>query len=173
MTDIIGSWVRGIAGAAIICGAALALTPKGKVREVLKVICGIVVIIAFVSPFIDNDSVAFSMDLSQYRAQADDIAFSAEKEQTNLSRSIIEQELTSYILDKAQTLGIEDLKADIVLKWGDEGFWYPYEIALEARAGTAEKNSLTSYIEGELGIPASRQHWTVPEDEGARNEDQS
>lgn len=165
MTEILSDWVRGIAGAAVICGAALSVTPKSKVKNVLKVLCGVVLIIALISPLIDGDSADMSIDMAKYRAQADAIAEDAEKQKTNLSRSIIEQELKSYILDKAQSLDINDLTVNVGLKWGDEGFWYPYEIELKTNAGTGEINRLSSFIESELGIPAGRQYWSVQSDE--------
>jgi stage III sporulation protein AF len=170
MMDGLGAWIKGIAGAAIICGAALAITPKGRVREVLKVLCGLLLIVAVVSPFIGAGLDGFSIDLARYRQQADSITGAAEKEQTNLSRTIIEREVNTYILDKAQSLGIEDMVPAVVLKWGDEGFWYPYEVDLKTDAGGVAKGSLTAYIEGELGIPESRQHWKPYSSEEVRDE---
>ncbi len=166
MMDGLGDWIRGLAGAAVVCGAALTLTPKGKVKNILKVLTGVVLIIALVGPILDRNSTWLSIDMAKYRAQADEIAGDAEKSRTNLSRSIIEEQLNSYILDKAQTLGISDLTVKVVLKWGDESFWYPYEVQLQAKTGIAERNKLSSYIEGELGVPQSRQYWSEAENEG-------
>lgn len=160
----IGMWVKGIAACAVICGIALAVTPKGKVKNILSVISGVVLIIAFLQPFLDGDSSFLSMDMSQYRAQADEITGDAEKVQTNLSRTIIEENMNSYILDKAQTLGIDDLEVKVVLKWGDEGFWYPYELSLISNCGVYERNRLSTFIETELGVPSSRHYWSGHED---------
>lgn len=165
MTELLGQWVRGIAAVAVICGAALAVTPKSKVKNVLKVLCGVVLIIALIRPFIDSDSAELSMDMARYRAQADAVAKNAEEQKTNLSRSIIEQKLESYILDKAQSMEITDLEANVILKWGDEGFWYPYEIELKTNSAAGDRNKLSSFVQGELGIPESRQHWSVHQDE--------
>jgi hypothetical protein len=110
------------------------------------------------------------MDISKYRDEAAIVAGDAEKEQTNLNRTIIEQKLGSYILDKAQSLGIDDLSLSVVLKWGDEGFWYPYEISLITNAPPLEKKGLATYIEGELGIPESRQYFSTYSEEGGENE---
>jgi stage III sporulation protein AF len=170
MISGLGNWIRAIAGAAVICGAALALTPQSKVKEVLKVLCGVVLIVALIEPFINSDAIEISVDLSRYREAAAAVAGNAANEQTNLNRSIIERQMNSYILDKAQTLGIEDLNVITVLKWGDEGFWYPHEIRLTTSCAIGERNRLSSFIEGELGIPVSRQYWNEHDDEGARDE---
>lgn len=170
MIEGLGDWIRGIAAAAVICGAALAITPGSKTKNVLKVLTGVVLIIALIEPIIDGDGVCLSMDMAQYRAQADIVSGDAEKSQTNLSRSIIEDQLNSYILDKAQTIGIVDLTAKVVMKWGDEGFWYPYEIQLQSNAGIGERNKLSAFIESELGIPISRQYWNGLEEEEVQNE---
>ncbi|MDR0952523.1 MAG: hypothetical protein LBM18_06335 [Oscillospiraceae bacterium] len=156
-----GVWIRGIAVTAIICGAALAITPKSRVKGVLKTICGVLVVIAILSPFIDGEGEFLSMDLAEYRAQAAFLVSGAEKEQTNLSRSIIEGQLGSYILDKAQTLGFGNLAVSLGLKWGDEGYWYPYDIELRGfeDAPPGAINALSVIIESELGIPSERQYW--------------
>ena len=166
MTDAIGEWIRSMAGAALICGIALALTPAGRVKSVLKIISGAVMAIALVSPLLGGKLELLPMDISRYRDEADVVAGNAEKEQTNLSRTIIEQKLSSYILDKAQSLGIDDLSLSMVLKWGDEGFWYPYEITLVTNAPPLEVKALATYIEGELGILESRQYFSAYAEEG-------
>ena len=86
MIEGLGDWIRGIAAAAVICGAALAITPGSKTKNVLKVLTGVVLIIALIEPIIDGDGVCLSMDMAQYRAQADIVSGDAEKSQTNLSR---------------------------------------------------------------------------------------
>ena len=170
MTNVIGEWIRSMAGAALVCGIALALTPAGRVKHVLKIISGAVMAIALISPLLGGKLELLPMDISKYRDEAAIVAGDAEKEQTNLNRTIIEQKLGSYILDKAQSLGIDDLSLSVVLKWGDEGFWYPYEISLITNAPPLEKKGLATYIEGELGIPESRQYFSTYSEEGGENE---
>ena len=160
MMDFASEWVRAIAGAALICAAATALTPKGKVKNVLKLICGIVLITAMINPVIKQDFPSMSMDISKYRKDADEIIGSAEEKQNNLSRTIIENELEAYILDKAQSLNVELASVEVSAKWGDEGCWYPYEVNITANIPQMEQNLLSNSIEAELGVPKERQYWS-------------
>ena len=160
MTGFAGEWVRGIAGAALICAAATALTPKGKVKNVLRLICGIALIIAMISPFLKLDLGSVSLDLSEYRKQADEITGEAEQKQNSLSRTIIENELKTYILDKAKSLNVQLDSVEVSVKWGDEGCWYPYEVSLSADIPLREKKLVSNSIEAELGVPEERQYWS-------------
>ena len=101
-----------------------------------------------------------SLDISNYRKQADEIIGSTEEKQNNLSRSIIEHELEAYILDKAQSSDTELTSVEVSAKWGDESCWYPYEVKLVANIPQMEKNLISNSIEAELGVPKERQYWS-------------
>ncbi len=163
MIDFASEWVRAIAGAALICAAATALTPKGKVKNVLKLVCGIILIIAMINPLVNQDLPTMSMDISDYRKQADEIIGSAEEKQNNLNRTIIEDELEAYILDKAQSLNISLKSVEVSAKWGDEGYWYPYEVKLNADISQMEQNLISNSIEAELGVKKEKQYWRSDE----------
>lgn len=162
MSGFLSAWIRGMAAAAVICGGAMALTPGGKVKGVLKVVCGTVMVIALISPLIKGDELWSAMDIAKYRQEAGEVAGDAEEKRTNLSRELIKRELETYVLDKAQSLGVELHEVDIILRWSEEGFWYPYEVSLNASSAFG-KMGLESSIEGELGVPAERQYWSIGE----------
>lgn len=163
MIDFAGSWVRAIAGAALICAAAGALTPKGRVKEVLKLVCGLVLIIAMLQPLIGADLSGLSLDISEYRRQAEEITGSAEITENGLSRAIIQDELNAYILDKAAGLQIPLQTVSVIMKWGEGDCWYPHEVNLTGAVSPWEKERLTAEIEAELGIPRERQYWSEHE----------
>lgn len=160
MTEFAGNWVRAIAGAALICAVAFALTPNGKVKSVLKLICGIVLICAIINPVLKKNLPDMSMDMSKYREKADEIVSNAEETKNSLSRTIIEDKLKAYILDKAKSYNVELESVSVSVKWGDEECWYPYEVDLTADIGQKEKELISSAIEAELGIPKERQYWS-------------
>jgi hypothetical protein len=163
MTEFAGSWVRAIAGAALICAVAFALTPKGKVKSVLKLVCGIVLICAIVNPVIKKNLPDMSMDMSKYRDEADEITNNAKDTKNSLSRTIIEDKLKAYILDKAKSYNAQLDSVSVSVKWGDEECWYPYEVSLTANIGEKEKGLISNAIEAELGIPKERQYWSGDE----------
>lgn len=163
MMDFAGSWVRAIAGAALICAAAGALTPKGRVKGVLKMVCGLVLILSILQPLVGSDLGSMSLDISEYRRQAEEITGSAAQKENGLSRAIIEEELNAYILDKAAGLQIPLQAVSVVMKWGEGDCWYPHEVSLTGVLPLREKERLTAEIEAELGIPRERQYWSEHE----------
>ncbi len=170
MMEFAGDWVKAIAGAALICAAATALTPKGKVKNVLKFVCGIVLITAMINPIIKQDFPSMSLDMSKYRKDADEIIGSAEEKENNLSRSIIENELQAYILDKAVSLNTELSSVQVSAKWGDDGCWYPYEVYITANIPKREQSLISNSIEAELGVPNERQYWSSNEGQSEKAE---
>lgn len=158
--DFAGNWVRAIAGASMICAAAMALTPSGRTKGVLKLVCGLVLVIAMIEPLMKGGLDSLSLDISEYRRQADEITGSAEIKENGLSRTIIEDELGAYILDKAAELGIPMEAVAVALQWGESGCWYPYEVRLTGRPQLREKELLEGCIEAELGVPRQRQYWS-------------
>jgi stage III sporulation protein AF len=160
VTEFAREWVRAIAGTAMICAAASALTPKGKVRNVVRLVCGVVLIIALLNPLLGKSLPGLSLDMAEYRKRAEDIIGAAEEKENGLSRSIIEDELAAYILDKAKSLDVEVWSVEVSAKWGDEGCWYPYEVYIIAELPLREKYLLSNSIEAELGVPEERQYWS-------------
>ena len=165
MTEILAAWVRAIAGAALISAMAMALTPSGKVKNILKLVCGVLLIIAMISPLLNRDLPGISMDIARYRAIAEEISGEAEAANRNLNRTFIEQRCATYILDKAQSMDISLHRVNVTVKWGDEGFWYPHEVSIKADISEYERAKLRNSIETELGIPGERQYWSAYEEE--------
>lgn len=163
MTGVLESWVRAIAGTALICAIAFALTPKGKVKSVLKLICGILIICAIVNPVMKKNLPNMSMDMSKYREKADEITNNASETKNSLSRTIIEDKLKAYILDKAKSYNAKLDSVSVSVKWGDEECWYPYEVSISANIGQKEKGLISNAIEADLGIPKVRQYWSENE----------
>lgn len=159
MSELMSQWVRTIAAAALISGVAMAITPKGKVYRVLKAVCGVLIVIAIIYPLTDENSEEISMSLSEHRASADEILKGVEESNMNLCRSIIEEELEEYILDKAVEMGELVLSADISSKWHEDGYWYPYQVKLLGDCQLANRSKMSLIIESELGIPFERQNW--------------
>ena len=56
-------WVRAIAGASMLCAAALVLTPKGSVKNVLRLLCGIVLLLTVIKPLAGFDPARLSLDM--------------------------------------------------------------------------------------------------------------
>ena len=160
MTELLRNWILGLAGTAVICAAAGLLTPRGQVKKVVGLLCGAVMTAALLSPLLKPDMSAYGLKLSEYRADAAALTEEAEELRQCLDRSIIEEKLEAYILDKAQNQGAEPSAVRVQLRWSTEGFWYP----AGAELGMPYDETLSRLLEAELGIPRETQTWRTDED---------
>lgn len=160
MVTLIRSWVLGLAGASIFCAIAVELTPRGMVKNVLLPVCGAVMAMALFAPLLSFDFESYSLSMAKYRENAEALTAAAEEISDSLSRTIIETECESYILDKARTLGLTVEEADVTVRWSGEGYWYPVETRLKGDYSV----ELSGLIEAELGIGAEEQFWIGNED---------
>ncbi len=159
MLELIRQWVMGLAGAALCCAVLTEITPKGGVKNVVKALCGMVMALALVSPFLKSDGELYALNMAKYREKALEIGRQSQEISDRLSRTIIEEECRAYILDKAALLGVELADATVRLKWSSQGLWYPVECTLTGEYSAG----LESAIAAELGIGPEEQEWVENE----------
>lgn len=155
MMELIRSWLLGLTGAAVFCAIATELTPKGPVKGVVRMVCGVVMAAALVAPLYAFDFPAYALNMARYRAEAATITAEGREISDTLDRRVIEETLEAYILDKAQTLGAEVSAARVTVRWSGEGVWYPEAAEIAGNWNGA----LAGAIEAELGIPKEAQTW--------------
>lgn len=161
MTEALRSWVIGLAGAAMVTAVAMTVTPEGRVKKIVALICGLVTIIALIKPVIGFDYTSFSKYLAQYKKNAESFSSDINSTNENLTRLIIEDKTRAYILDKGKSLGITELKATVKVKWSEDGYWYPCGANLVTNADKATRDKLSQSIEAELGIPPEELNWSM------------
>ena len=164
MTGLIKQWVMTLSCTALVCAAAMALIPPGRVKKAARLVCGLALALALISPLQEPDMSSYSLELSRYRALLEEKEQAVSQTNSRLERAIIEEECAAYILDKAQVLGLDAESVTVGVKWGDEQqLWYPYEAKLDIRGDSDAAARLSRVIESELGIPAERQDWNSDE----------
>lgn len=168
MTEAIRDWILQLTGTALLSAVALAVTPQGKVRRVVTIVCGFAVLAALLRLGGGFDYTAFSQSLARQRSQVEAYTENFAEENKKLTRQLIEEECAAYILDKGDSLGIAGLEVRVWAVWSEEGYWYPSQAALSApQVEETQKKDLSAYIESELGIPAAMQEWSTDnEDKG-------
>lgn len=157
---VIQEWVRGLVFSGAVCSVALMLSPDGRVKKVLKLLCGAVMCIAFISPAAQLDFGAYSKAMAKYSLEAESYIHDGENESKNLNRTIIQDKCEAYILDKANTLGAEIISVDVLARWSEEGYWYPVSADICAACSVEEKSCLEDYIQAQLGIKRDDQTWS-------------
>lgn len=161
MTGALTDWLRCVIGASLLCCCAMYITPRGRVRDAARLVCGVVLAIALISPVADFDFGAYSESLARYRAESESFSADAEETYNSLTRTVIEENYAAYISDKAAEKGLALDAVSVWVEWAGSGIWYPTQAYLTAPEQT--KTALAPVIEAELGIPQERQFWNDDE----------
>lgn len=142
---------------ALICVIALTLMPEGRIKKAGKIICGVAMVFAIISPFLKTDLSDYAERIAGYKAEAAALTQNGSEYSENLNRTYIEDKCEAYILDKAEKIGAEIYEVEVMAKWSTDGFWYPDEVTLSGEYN----DKLSSSIEAELGIIRSNQSWST------------
>lgn len=164
MTELIRSWVLGITGMSLVTSAVMALTPKGRVKKTVSLVCGLGMIVVLISPIMDFDYSSFAGYMTDYNFNLDGMGKKLDEENERLTRLIIQEETSAYILDKAKSAGAQNAKISVETKLDEDGAWYPWEVTVEGEFTIEQRVKIQSTIEGDLGIPAERQYWSTDDE---------
>lgn len=160
---MIASAIRQLCAVSILCGAALSIAPEGVVKRVLEIVCSVVVISAVFQPLIGLDLTAYALELARTQELEAELEEQGTELNDRLNRLVIEERCGTYIMDKAQELGVELSGVWVTARWSLEGYWLPWSAELTGEAGDEQRAQLAGKLEAELGIPAERQQWSGDE----------
>lgn len=143
-------------GAAALSMIAMSITPEGRVKKAVKLVCAFTVILSLISGITDFDFEAYSKSMAEHKRDGEKLVSEAVEEQSLLEREYIENECVAYILDKAAALEISCDSASVTLGWSEKGYWYPEK----AEMNTPYSSELAACLEAELGISNENQTWS-------------
>ncbi|MBQ8004400.1 MAG: hypothetical protein IJ299_04840 [Oscillospiraceae bacterium] len=147
---IVQSWVSSIATVTLIVSAITALCPKNSAGRAVMLSACIVMTATLLSPLGNIKISALSDGMEKYSRGAEKRYEELLKEQENMKDRLIEENVRAYILQRAESEGIE---CDIVIRCRD-GAPYSAEIAAEKEKDLIAASELT---EKELGVLRARQ----------------
>ena len=155
--DWIGDYLLSIVAAALICSVIGMLVGKNNsISGMFRLLSGIFMAITVLSPFLSLRLHEFSGMLEAADAQSDAWVAQGEEYGHQQLCAFISERTTTYILDKANSLGLH-IQTELTLSTGGEPI--PWSVQLFGDASPYARQQLTHYIENELGIPKERQSW--------------
>jgi len=161
MTELIRNWVIGLTATSFLTAIAIALTPKGRARAMTALVAGLVTIIALIAPILEFDYLAYAQNLAGFEASLELRVEEIQASQERLQASIISERSATYILDKAESVGLVDLDIYIQTRGSADGWAYPYAVFLTGTYTEEQRRTLEAYLTGTFGIPVERQIWSV------------
>jgi stage III sporulation protein AF len=145
----------------VFFGLALSLMPDGTVKKMAPAVGAAAMLLCLMDGMAAVDTEGLAMDIARYRELSETLTMDAEALHERLDRNLIEQECQTYIENKAEELGLQELTVRVAAEWSAEGFWLPESVCIEGQWSMQEKERLSQMIESQLGIPTQRQEWTI------------
>ena len=130
--------------------------PRGAVKRVGKLVCGLVLLAAILSPLTALDLSGGQRWLEDYLAALDLREAELEETVNGQMKGIIEQEYAAYIVDKAAQLGLT-CGLRVECRVSEEGLCLPVRAEVSGGLTEEERLRLVQIIESDLGIPESEQ----------------
>jgi hypothetical protein len=145
------NWVLTVAAAAFIGGIAAAVTPKGKPRDLVGFVSGLMTIAVMLTATGRIDFGDYTHYLEEFELQASEPAVNFQADSDVTLISVIKEKTAAYILDKTGTE-----VCDVRLEQLDEG---EYPVPAEIWMNSVYDAAASAVIESELGIAPENQHW--------------
>lgn len=147
-------YIISVTAAAILCGILTAIVGGKQIKPIWKLIVGIFLTLTAIRPLADIDLGAVPTLAEGYTLQAEEAVMTGKELMDSQKQTIIKSRLESYILDKAEGLGVT-LTVDILLD--EHGL--PVSVQLNGDVSPGAKTRLQSIIAVDLGIPKEAQIW--------------
>ncbi len=153
----IAEYILGVFAAALLCGIAAELMgKKGLSAGMVRLICGVFLTLTVAAPL-------GKLNLSSLPELAGSIqwdAADAAEEGKNLAqqqyREVITQRTQTYILDKAESLG---LTLQVTVRLSDTELAVPESVSLQGNASPYARKTLSRWLAEELGLDTEAQEW--------------
>ena len=146
----------------LLCAVADALMPPGAVRRVGKLVCGLVLLGAVLSPIAGLDVEGGQRWLEGYLDSVQNREDELEKTVESQMKGIIEQEYAAYIVDKAAELGW-NCTARVECRLSEDGLYLPVRAETAGPLSWDARTRLSRIIAEDLGISEDR--ITIKEEE--------
>ena len=160
MIGFLRNWIISVTAAAIVSAVALAVTPQSRSKKATSLACGLLMITVLVGPVLKLDMESFAGYTAAFRYEAGRYIENLENTNEKLTGLMIRAQTEAYILDKARALKIEEARAVVTVREGEDGMICPYAVELGGNATEDAKHELSRCIEADLAIPVERQRWS-------------
>ena len=156
MIGAVRSWLLAVISVSLLCAVAGALMPQGGVKRVGRLVCGLVLLAAVLSPLTELDVEAGQRWLASFMADVSGQEAELRETVNSQMKTIIEQKYAAYIVDKATRLGLT-CSARVECRETEEGLYLPVRAEVTGSWTVGAQDRLSQVLSEDLGIPAQSQ----------------
>ena len=129
---------------------------KSPIAPYIKLVSGLFLTIVVFSPILHISVGNITGYLTAINADAESIVSQSQHDQQKQILSIIKSKTETYILEKAQVLGLD---VCVEIEFVDTSTMIPSAIRIEGAVSPFAKQQLTEIISNDIGIPEASQKW--------------
>ena len=154
MIALLRSWLFGLTALSALLALAEGLVTQEGIRRVLRLTGGVLMILVLLRPVVRMNLENLHFSLDALRQEAETLEEEYTRQQAEQLSAGIEEELASYIWDKAQALGL-NCQVSVTVETGADGVPAPRSVDITGEYSEA----LSEIIEKDLGVPREQQNW--------------
>lgn len=156
--EAIRRYLFSLCAAALLCSLVRALVPKGRMKSICSLLCGVFLAMTALSGLAGWQLTDVAEELTKMRIAAEEARTGVEIRNREALSAIIKSKTEAYIWDKAQEL---DLSVSIeVMVEADGSYPYPSGVQITGAFTPQQRKALEAYIEENLAIGKEQQTWT-------------
>lgn len=148
MMDVVREWLLGITGAAILAALAEGLMPEGAVKQVGKLVCGLVLLLAVIRPV--GELVSDELDARIEAVLTGQYGSALQEETDSRMKTIIEEKMEAYSMDKAAQMGVV-CSVQITCAPSVDGVFLPEQAQVEG-VPPDQQHTLMQFLHEDLGL---------------------
>ena len=152
MMGAVGRWLTAVISVSLLCAMAGALMPQGAVKRVGRLVCGLVLLAAILSPLRELDVDAGRRWLDGYLDSTGQWETALKETVNRQMKTIIEEECAAYIVDKAAQLGLR-CTLRVECRETEEGLYLPVRAEVRGPLSDSGRTRLIRLIAEDLGVP--------------------
>ena len=152
MMGAVGRWLTAVISVSLLCAMAGALMPQGAVKQVGRLVCGLVLLAAILSPLRELDVDAGRRWLDSYLDSTGQWEAALKETVNRQMKTIIEEECAAYIVDKAAQLGLR-CTLRVECREAEEGLYLPVRAEVRGPLSDSGQTRLIRLIAEDLGVP--------------------
>ena len=152
------SWLLSVIGTAFLVSLCEALMPEEKVREAGRLVGGLLLLLALLSPLTQISAAGWNWDVAFYFEQVEEKKADYRMVQEETMEKGINERCAAYIEAAAQEMGLT-AHAEVLVTPGEDGTFQIVSVQLDIPYHAA----LSQRITAELGVAPEQQKWKEEE----------
>lgn len=153
----ISEYLLRILAVGVVCAICSCLTHSNRTSGgLIRMLCGIFLAVTLIAPLTKVKLENFSDYLDTVTAQASALSKDGDLDAKNELYAVIKEQVESYILDKANSLGVH---VQVTASISQDDVPVPQRVEISGSVSPYHKKVLSQYIQQELGVPEAQQIW--------------